>query len=85
MLSAARACFTPQKAVNVWERMLKLGPQHGMLTLLSSHPSAKDRLVKLTEWLPRAEQERLAYCARQGDSWEPKKKTKSKKYVAMRS
>lgn len=63
LLAASRACYSPQKAIPLWERMMKLGSQSGLLTLLSSHPSAKDRLQKLRQWLPAAEQERLAYCA----------------------
>lgn len=77
LLSVARACYSPRKAVDVWQRMSSLDASRlgNALSLLSTHPSSKDRLQKLAEWQARAEQERLAYCNSDGTRKRKAKKT----------
>lgn len=61
MLSAA-ACFNPQEAIALWERM---GQHHGGQAppeFMSTHPSGTTRIQRLQELMPRAMEFRARYC-----------------------
>lgn len=68
LLLMAAACFNPDEAVPLWQRM---GAQSGGKSppeFASTHPSADTRIKHLTALLPKAHQYRQKYCteARQG-------------------
>lgn len=56
LLLMAQACYNPEKAVGLWERMkaaqaaMKQPPEY-----LSTHPSHENRIKNIREWLPKAE------------------------------
>ena len=55
LLMMAEACYDPDAAVGLWERMAKAekvaAPQ-----ILSTHPASKTRMTVIQEWLPQARQ-----------------------------
>ncbi|TIA87728.1 hypothetical protein E3P99_03006 [Wallemia hederae] len=51
---AARACFDPEEAIRVWQRMSQAEGQAGM-DFLSTHPGHENRIEKLREFLPKAQ------------------------------
>ena len=54
MLMAAKACYSPQAAVGLWQRMAK-AEQYAPPQFLSTHPASKNRVTQLQQWLPEAE------------------------------
>lgn len=56
----ARACFNPQEATHLWERMQAAegGSGGGIMdsakALISTHPVNRQRIDKITKWLPEA-------------------------------
>ena len=54
MLMAAKACYDPQAAVGLWQRMAK-AEQYSPPQFLSTHPASKNRVTTLQGWLPEAE------------------------------
>lgn len=55
LMLMAEACFDPKHAVRLWERM-EQHQQGAPPEWLSTHPSNKNRIQKITEWLPEAEE-----------------------------
>ena len=55
MLMASKACFDPQAAIGLWQRMAK-AEQFAPPQFLSTHPASKNRIVNLQGWLPEAEE-----------------------------
>jgi len=57
----AKACYDPQAAVSLWQRMQKANtvqpPQ-----FISTHPSNETRIQQIRKWLPEAEQIKEANC-----------------------
>ncbi|KAF9939115.1 hypothetical protein BGZ75_005585 [Mortierella antarctica] len=49
----AQACFDPRESTEMWTRMSaqERGPN---LSFLNTHPSSKDRIVKMQQWMPEA-------------------------------
>ncbi|KAF9578769.1 hypothetical protein BGW38_005275, partial [Lunasporangiospora selenospora] len=49
----AQACFDPRESIKMWGRMhaQERGPSIGFL---NTHPTSKNRIVKLEEWMPEA-------------------------------
>ncbi|KAF9956572.1 hypothetical protein BGZ70_009840 [Mortierella alpina] len=49
----AQACFDPRESTRMWARMSaqERGPN---LSFLNTHPSSKDRIVKMQQWMPEA-------------------------------
>lgn len=73
LMMMSRACYNPEEAVHVWERMskfeqqalasLKNGAIAGMPEFLSTHPSSSRRIHNIQQWLPEANDARaLAGC-----------------------
>ncbi|KAJ1657415.1 metalloendopeptidase [Dispira simplex] len=54
----AQACFNPKAAVGLWQRMSDAESQVN-LEYLSTHPSSRGRIQRITDWLPDAEQKRI--------------------------
>lgn len=67
LLMMAEACYEPQAAMGLWARMeeeeKKAGGGGGgagqQLQFMSTHPSNHNRLEKIREWLPKAEDKRV--------------------------
>lgn len=51
---AARACYNPAEAANLWVRMQKSegGGGAGNIDFLSTHPANSRRIEQIKEWLP---------------------------------
>ncbi|KAL8963112.1 MAG: hypothetical protein Q9193_000586 [Seirophora villosa] len=52
---AHNICYSPEEAVRVWERMEKAGGT-AIPQFFSTHPSDKNRIKRLQQWLPEAMQ-----------------------------
>lgn len=64
LMLAARACFDPEEAPKLWERMSRMhGGGARPAEFMSTHPSDSTRIQKLTELIPRAKEERAKYCS----------------------
>lgn len=57
LLMMAQACYDPNAAVGLWERMAK-EEQYAPPQILSTHPASKKRMTVIQEWLPQARQKR---------------------------
>ncbi|RFU32312.1 hypothetical protein B7463_g4037, partial [Scytalidium lignicola] len=53
LLMMAQACYNPEEAVRVWQRM-QAANDDGPPEWLSTHPSNANRIEKITKWLPKA-------------------------------
>jgi predicted Zn-dependent protease len=62
LLLAAAACFNPQEAPRLWERMAQLGSQKPP-EFMSTHPAEATRIQQLNAWMPEAEQVRQHFCS----------------------
>ena len=62
MLTAA-ACFNPQEAVALWERMDQSKNGQSPPEFASTHPSAGTRIQNLQRLMPKAMEFRARYCA----------------------
>lgn len=66
LLMMAKACYDPSAAVGVWQRMEEAQKAAGQSTpqWLSTHPSNENRIKKMIEWMPKAEDARAeSQCA----------------------
>jgi metalloendopeptidase OMA1, mitochondrial len=57
LLLMAKACYNPEEAVNLWQRMSdnsKANPE--LAAFLSTHPSHKKRIESIRSWLPEAKE-----------------------------
>ena len=57
LLMMAEACYDPNAAVGLWERMAK-AEKGSAPQILSTHPASKNRMTVIQEWLPQAQQKR---------------------------
>ena len=55
LLMMAKSCYDPQKAVEFWQRMAK-AEEYATPQWASTHPSSKNRIRAIQNWLPAAEQ-----------------------------
>jgi len=62
LLYMARACFNPEEAPKLWERMAQVEQSGQVPEFISTHPSHATRIAKLKEWLPEALAERKKFC-----------------------
>ena len=59
----ARACFNPEAAVTMWQKMETIDTSNkGLAKYLSTHPSHSDRISQTKGWLDEALKEREKYC-----------------------
>ncbi len=54
LLLMSKACYDPEAATRVWERMKSMG-DHQPLEYMSTHPSHGSRIKNIQEWMPEAE------------------------------
>ncbi|KAI3661926.1 hypothetical protein MP638_005967 [Amoeboaphelidium occidentale] len=59
LMLMAQACYDPSEAVNFWRNM-DLEQKREVAQFVSTHPSSKNRIQKLKEWLPQAEDKYLS-------------------------
>lgn len=70
LLIMAKSCYDPQKAVEFWERMAK-AEQYAPPQWASTHPSSKNRIRAIQDWIPEAEPARQnSGCGMTGASME---------------
>jgi len=64
LLYLARACFNPEEAPQVWQRMKEAGDGGSPLELLSTHPAHDTRIEELQAQLPQARKLYSSSCPR---------------------
>lgn len=62
LMLAAAACFNPQEAVPLWQRMAQMSGGNNPPEFASTHPSAETRIQHLQSLMPRAMAFRQKYC-----------------------
>ncbi len=62
LMLAAAACFDPQEAVPLWQRMGQLGAGQRPPEFASTHPDPDNRIAALQALMPQAEAFREKYC-----------------------
>ncbi|GAB3754361.1 M48 family metallopeptidase [Lysobacter olei] len=62
LMLAAAACFDPQQAIPLWERMASLGGGQQPPEFASTHPNPANRIQNLQSLMPQAEAFRAKYC-----------------------
>jgi predicted Zn-dependent protease len=63
LIFAARACFDPQEAPRLWQRMEQAGGGQAPAEFMSTHPGHETRIQNLNQWMPEALQARAEYCS----------------------
>lgn len=63
LMLAAAACYDPQAAIPLWQRMDRASAGGAMPEFASTHPSAGTRMQHLQALMPKAEQYRDRFCA----------------------
>lgn len=61
LLLSAAACYNPQEAPKLWERMAAMGKQKPP-EFMSTHPAEGTRIEQLNAWMPEAMQVRQQFC-----------------------
>ena len=59
---AAAACFNPEEAIPLWQRMAELGGGQRPPEFASTHPDPANRMAQLQSLMPRASQYYAKYC-----------------------
>jgi len=62
LMLAAAACYDPREAIPLWQRMAELDGGQRPPEFASTHPDPANRLQRLQELMPKAEQVRAKYC-----------------------
>ena len=63
LMLAAAACYDPREAIGLWQRMAQLEGGQRPPEFASTHPDPANRMQRLQELLPKAEQVRAKYCS----------------------
>jgi predicted Zn-dependent protease len=63
LMLAAAACYDPQAAIPLWERMSQLGGGQRPPEFASTHPDPANRIQHLQALMPQAEAIRRQFCA----------------------
>lgn len=66
LMLAAAACFNPQEAVPLWERMSEASGGAGQPEFASTHPNPGTRIQNLQSLMPKAMEYRAKYCREGG-------------------
>lgn len=65
IIYAARACYDPREAPELWVRMGQAsGGGRAPSEFMSTHPSHETRIRQLNEWMPKALEERAQVCGK---------------------
>ncbi|BEJ16005.1 hypothetical protein CspHIS471_0506100 [Cutaneotrichosporon sp. HIS471] len=64
----AKACYDPNEAPKVWERMSEMGGGGGSLDIISTHPANRKRIKALEKELPLANELVAANCGGVADN-----------------
>lgn len=62
LMLAAAACFNPQEAVPLWERMSQASGGEAPPEFSSTHPNPGTRIQNLTALMPKAMEYRQRFC-----------------------
>jgi metalloendopeptidase OMA1, mitochondrial len=62
LLLAAAACYNPEEAPKLWERMGALAKQKPP-EFMSTHPADATRITQLNAWMPEADSVRQHFCS----------------------
>jgi predicted Zn-dependent protease len=66
LLLMSRACFDPNEAPKLWQRMAEAaGEGKQPAEFMSTHPSHNTRIRQLKQWIPEALQEQAKFCEKQ--------------------
>lgn len=68
LMLAAAACYNPQEAVPLWQRMEQMSAGSSPPEFASTHPSAGTRIAHLQELMPKAMEYRAKFCKAGGGS-----------------
>lgn len=71
LMLAAAACFNPQEAVPLWERMSEASGGAGQPEFASTHPNPGTRIQNLQSLMPKAMEYRAKYCREGGAAVAP--------------
>ncbi|MBL7662049.1 M48 family metallopeptidase [bacterium] len=63
LMYVARACFNPEEAPKLWERMAAAQKSQKPAEFMSTHPSDETRIENFKKWMPEALAEREKYCS----------------------
>jgi predicted Zn-dependent protease len=63
LMLAAAACYDPQEAIPLWERMSQLGGGQRQPEFASTHPDPANRIQQLQAMMPQAQAFRAKYCS----------------------
>lgn len=71
VMMMAKACFDPEQAIGLWQRMLKMEQRTGNYVpeFLSTHPASTHRIENIRACLPHARQIKSEYCQKANDFW----------------
>jgi predicted Zn-dependent protease len=62
LMLASAACFNPQEAIGLWERMGANSGGKSPPEFMSTHPASTTRIAQLQEWMDEAQQIRAQFC-----------------------
>ena len=62
LIFAARACFDPEEAPKLWQRMNQSSNGRGPAQFMSTHPSHATRIEQFEKWMPEALKIRREKC-----------------------
>ena len=68
LMLASAACFNPQEAVPLWQRMAELGGGQAPPEFASTHPNPGTRIQNLQALMPKAMEFRQKYCNQAGSA-----------------
>jgi predicted Zn-dependent protease len=63
LMLAAAACYDPQQAIPLWQRMSQLGGGERPPEFASTHPDPDNRIASLQALMPQAQQFQDRYCS----------------------
>jgi len=66
LMLAAAACYNPQEAIPLWERMTEASGGGGQPEFASTHPNPGTRIQNLQALMPKAMEYRAKFCTQSG-------------------
>jgi predicted Zn-dependent protease len=66
LMLAAAACFNPEEAIPLWQRMQQASGGSGQPEFASTHPDPGTRIENLQALMPKAMQYRAKFCKASG-------------------